>query len=202
MLAGDAVFRWLVPLILLANLAVSATYRARARRMEVIERRSESRGLILARLGIGLPTMVLLVVFVIAPRAIPWSRLPLTGSWIGLRWFGVAMGVGAVPLVWWTLSNLGTNVSETVLTKDSHQLVTSGPYQWVRHPLYAAGGLLLLPGLGLVTASWVLLALNVVIVGTIRWGIVPREEAALEEKFEEAYRAYRATTGALLPRWL
>jgi protein-S-isoprenylcysteine O-methyltransferase Ste14 len=33
--------------------------------------------------------------------------------------------------------SIGANISETILTKRTHQLVTHGPYRWIRHPLYA-----------------------------------------------------------------
>ncbi len=201
MLPGDDLFRWFLPVILLANLAISATYRRRARRAgEVIQRGAESPGLILARVGIALPTLALLVIFIVAPGALGWSRLPLTGPWVSIRWLGAGLGLAAIPMVWWTLSSLGSNVSETVLTKESHRLVTSGPYRWIRHPLYTAGAFLLLPGLALMAASWVLLVLCVVTVVVVRLVVVPREEAALVAKFGVDYESYRARTGAIVPR--
>jgi hypothetical protein len=66
------------------------------------------------------------------------------------------------------LGNLGRNVSETVLTKESHELVTSGPYRWIRHPLYTTG-IALFVALGLIAANWfILLCAAAALVG-IRW---------------------------------
>ena len=43
-----------------------------------------------------------------------------------------------VPIIYWVMSTIGKNISETFLTKGHHILVTHGPYRWVRHPLYSA----------------------------------------------------------------
>jgi hypothetical protein len=48
-----------------------------------------------------------------------------------------------VPAAWWVFSSIGRNVTETVLTKADHTLVTTGPYRWLRHPLYATAAALL-----------------------------------------------------------
>jgi protein-S-isoprenylcysteine O-methyltransferase Ste14 len=51
------------------------------------------------------------------------------------------MHVLTLPAALWVFSALGRNVSETVLTKGDHELVTAGPYRWIRHPLYTTGGM-------------------------------------------------------------
>ena len=48
---------------------------------------------------------------------------------------------------------------ETVLTKADHVLVTTGPYRWMRHPLYAMGGALFV-AVGLMSASWFILGVS------------------------------------------
>src|SRR5262245_63195855 len=124
-----------------------------------------------------------------------WASLPLP-SW--LRWLGVGLGVLAVVAAHWVLSNLGRNVSETVLTKRDHQLVTTGPYRWIRHPLYTTGSVLLL-SIGLMHASWFVLLLAGVAACLIRLVVIPIEERALVEKFGDRYRAYLDGTGGMLP---
>ena len=106
-----------------------------------------------------------------------------------LRWVGLALGVLTVPAVHWVLSSLGRNVSETVLTKERHELVSGGPYRWVRHPLYTAG-LTLLLALGLMAGScFVLLATGIAFALVVVF-VIPREEQALLAKFGERYQAY------------
>jgi protein-S-isoprenylcysteine O-methyltransferase Ste14 len=95
--------------------------------------------------------------------------------------------------------SIGTNVSETVLTKANHQLIMTGPYEWVRHPLYATGGMLFI-GIGLMAANWFILLFASLAVALIWWVAVPLEERALVAKFGDDYRGYAARTGGLFPR--
>ncbi|HET9951907.1 MAG TPA: isoprenylcysteine carboxylmethyltransferase family protein, partial [Candidatus Eisenbacteria bacterium] len=97
------------------------------------------------------------------------------------------------------LRTLGRNVSETVLVKEGQTLVTTGPYRIVRHPLYTAG-LALLMSLGIVAANGFILFASLLAALAIRMGVIPREEAALAERFGAPYESYRARTGCLLPR--
>ena len=54
-----------------------------------------------------------------------------------LRWIGAFLGLFAVPpLLFWTFRSLGKNLTDTVVTRREHTLVTHGPYRWVRHPFY------------------------------------------------------------------
>jgi protein-S-isoprenylcysteine O-methyltransferase Ste14 len=97
------------------------------------------------------------------------------------------------------LSSLGKNVSETVLTKTDHALVTIGPYRWIRHPLYTTG-MAMFTALGLVQESWLILSLAAVGLLLIHIVVIPAEERALVAKFGDRYRSYMTETGRMLPR--
>ena len=183
-------------LAIAANVAVSARYRLRAREMETIPRHREPAWLRALRAAIALPPLLVLALLLLAPDAMSWARVDLPA---GVRWAGVALVAALVPLNVWILRSLGANVSETVFTKQSHRLVVAGPYRLVRHPLYAAG-FLMLAGIALATASWLVGALCAVAAAAIRWVVVPLEEDQLERRFGERYRDYRRRTGALAPR--
>ena len=71
--------------------------------------------------------------YLIAPRLMRWSALPMP---VWLRWIGVVLGLATIPLFLWVHRALGENWSTSVETKAQHTLVTSGPYRWVRHPMY------------------------------------------------------------------
>lgn len=194
----ELVFRWILAATLVLSLGISGYHRRRARTGgETIARSREGGGLIALRVGIGLPMLTVLLVHVIRPVLIPqWLRMPIPSS---IRWTGAGLALLCVPSVWWVVSSLGTNISETVLTKRDHQLVSTGPYRWVRHPLYSTG-LLLLGSASLLTASWLLLAVTIGVGLGIRFAVIPAEEQALIEKFGGGYREYAARTGRLLPR--
>jgi protein-S-isoprenylcysteine O-methyltransferase Ste14 len=116
-----------------------------------------------------------------------------------LRWLGFCLGVLAVVAVHWVLGALGRNVTETVLTKEHHELVTRGPYRWIRHPLYTTG-LTLFVALGLMAGSWSVLSATVIAFALLHVLVIPREERALLAKFGERYQAYASRTGRLMPR--
>jgi protein-S-isoprenylcysteine O-methyltransferase Ste14 len=90
-------------------------------------------------------------------------------------------------------------VSETVLTKTDQVLVTTGPYRWVRHPLYTTGGLLFV-GTGLAAGNWVILLFAAVAIGLVFVVVIPVEERALMARFGDAYTQYAAGAGRMLPR--
>ena len=191
-------FRWLLLLVLVVNGTITSYHRARARSEETIPRNAESLPLRLARTAFALPGLLLLLAFVIHPPWIAWSSMALP-AWS--RWLGVVVGLAVAPLNVWVLRSLGKNVSETVLTKDSHELVSAGPYRWVRHPLYTSG-FLMIGALSLVAANWLMAALTLGAIVLISFVIIPREEAELVKKFESRYEEYRRGTGRLLPRFL
>jgi len=77
-------------------------------------------------------------------------------------------------------------------------LVTTGPYGFLRHPLYTIGFLFLAPGVVLLLGSWPLLSVPVVMYAAARL-LVPIEEHMLFNTFGGAYAEYFAATGAFCP---
>lgn len=193
---GDTPFRVILGLVLVTAIGISGTCRRAARRSgETIARRREPASLIAARILIAFPLLLSFVAFLIEPHWLDWSRVPLPRF---ARWIGAATGIAAAPAVFWVMTTIGRNISETVLTKKDHELVTHGPYRWVRHPLYATG-ILLLVGASLMMANGFLIVLTVLAGMMIRLVVIPKEEAALIAKFGDRYAAYRLRTGAMLP---
>jgi len=192
-------FRWLALVSVVCVFAISAHYRRQARKTgETIARRREGGLLILLRVVLALPLFVALLTYLINPEWMVWSEFALP-AW--MRWVGVVIGALAIPMACWLFTNLGRNVSETVLTKADHVLVTTGPYHWVRHPLYLTGSALLV-AVGLMAANWFILLLTSAVIVLVRLLVVPREEQALIAKFGDDYRGYRERTGSMLPRLL
>ena len=190
-------FRLLIAAILLGAIGTSGYFRSRARADGgTIARRAEGPGLVALRALITLPLLASILAYLINPAWMAWSSFEAPG-WI--RPVGVVLGILTIPSVVWVLRSLGKNVSETVLTKPDHELVTSGPYRWIRHPLYTTG-LCLLLAVGLMATNAAILALTALAATLIRFVVIPREESALEARFGEEYRRYTRSTGRLLPR--
>ena len=189
-------FRWLALAVFVAALAISGWRRRQAHRTsEAIPRSREPTGLIVGRLVVSLPLFGSVMLYLGNPAWMTWASFGLP-MWA--RWLGVALGVLVVPSVYWVLTSLGTNVSETVLTKAHHRLVTSGPYRWVRHPLYTTG-IALFASIGLMAANWFILLWSGVAAVALRVVVIPREEANLEAAFGDDYRRYRRHTGTIVP---
>ena len=101
-------------------------------------------------------------------------------------------------LMYWVFASLGDNITPTVVTRSKHQLVTTGPYRWVRHPLYSVGFLSYM-AFALLAANWfvAILAVSALAMISLR---VPREEEELVIRNGEAYRDYASRTGRFFPK--
>ena len=192
-------FRWLALVVFVGAVVVSGLHRRRAHaRTGSIPRSREDPALIAGRLLVALPLFGGTLAYALNPRWMAWSSFEAP-EWV--RWLGVALGLCVVPAVHWVLGALGSNVSETVLVKERHELVTNaGPYRWVRHPLYTTG-ITLFIAIGLLAANWFILSLAVFAMVLIRTVVVPREERELIARFGAGYQGYRKRTGAMVPRF-
>ncbi len=150
----------------------------------------------LFRLGLGLIFLAALLSFFVAPWFVAWATIPFP-DW--LRWGGLALGFANLPLLWWTEATLGKNFSTYLHLRETHSLVTGGPYRWVRHPMYTSLFLFVLAIL-FASANWLigpplLIGLVVIVVNRI-----DREEALMLERFDGEYRDYMQRTGRFFPR--
>jgi protein-S-isoprenylcysteine O-methyltransferase len=136
----------------------------------------------------------------VLPPVIIFTRAgELHVGWMPLRASGFLLSLYAAAMMLWASAALGRFlVPQAVIVKD-HDLVTHGPYRFVRHPVYS-GDLALLLGAALGAANMLLLALwPVSALGTY---FQTRQEAALlASKFGAAYETYARRTGRLVPRF-
>ena len=194
----DIILRIIIFVVLILMFTISALYRKRAREEgDVIERREEGIAVMIIRLFFGLSFLVVLLLNIFYPSILSWDKFTLP---IYVQYFGTAIAIGCVPLTWWVFKNIGKNVSETVLTKEDHELVTSGPYRWVRHPLYGTA-LLFLFSISITFGDWILLIGSLFGLIAFRLLVIPAEEKQLLDAFGEEYECYQARTGALFP-WI
>ena len=110
---------------------------------------------------------------------------------------GLALHAASFALAVCSRRHLGRNWSGEIAAKVDHQLVRSGPYRWVRHPIYTA-----MLGMTLGTAmvsgeTHALLAFAIMVVAYVRK--IPLEEAQLREVFGSAYEDYRKSSRAVIP---
>jgi len=107
---------------------------------------------------------------------------------------GVAIGLGFSV---WARTHLGRNWSGIVTVKQDHELIRSGPYVIVRHPIYT-GLLLAIVGVAVGQGTWAgVLAVGIVVVALVRKLRI--EERFMADRFGDQYAQYRREVPALVP---
>jgi len=123
-------------------------------------------------------------------RIIPRS---IEGTFIGvaLTWLGIALEI-------WARSHLGQYWSARVTIKEGHELIRTGPYARLRHPIYS-GILLATIGSAVVIDKWRCL-IGILLVLTAFSLKAQKEESMLAQQFGDAFAEHRRHTGFLIPR--
>lgn len=194
---NENIFRILAALIFFTGIGISSYFRRKADKEtgEKIPRKVDGSVMMTTiKIG-GLILWLTPLVYLINPNWMNWSKIGLPDS---IRWLGVGIGILCVLGIYWLFSSIGSGISPTSATRKEHKLVTSGPYRWVRHPLYTIGASLFI-AFGMMADNWFIATLGVLaFIGmAIR---TPKEEANLIEKFGDEYREYMKNTGAFLPK--
>lgn len=125
----------------------------------------------------------------------PWFPLPIPSL---VRWIGVIPCVVAIPLLIWTHRTLGRSYSPELEIQDQHQLVNTGPYARIRHPMYTVF-ILFTIGTVLITAN-LFITIFGLLVCFLLYPISKQEEQMLITEFGDQYRGYMNRTGRFLPR--
>lgn len=148
------------------------------------------------RFGILVTTFVLLLApwlgfSILDTRAYPDS--------FAMRWVGAVLTTAGIGLAVSARRHLGKNWSDKVELKVDHQLIRSGPYAYMRHPIYS-GVLLGVAGTALA-------------IGMVRGGVAfclllssyaikaRKEETVLAGKFGDEFREHQRNAGFLLPKF-
>ena len=111
---------------------------------------------------------------------------------------GVALLAGGTAFRLWAIRTLKSNFAATVQIKPGQQLITSGPYRWLRHPSYT-GAWLAMIGAALLMHSYlglVLMGPGMLLVYMRRIAV---EERTLEQAFGQAYTNMKRETQRLVP---
>jgi len=191
----DQTFRLILIAGSLIFFPVAFYHRLKAHTGEKLDRWKEGPFILFTLRPIGIAVMLGFFTYIVNPARMRWSSMPLP---VWLRWLGVGIALIGGALFVWTLRNLGKNLTDTVVTRREHTLVTTGPYRWVRHPFYVGAALSIL-GNALAAANWFLLGGGALVFTllAIRTRI---EEAQLLARFGGAYEAYMHRTHRFLPR--
>jgi protein-S-isoprenylcysteine O-methyltransferase Ste14 len=194
-MSDDSTFRVILIAGAVIVLPVAIYHRLRAHSTgEKLDRWKEGPFILFTLRPLGIAVMIGLFTYMVNPARMAWSSMPLP---VWLRWVGVGIATIGGALFVWTFRHLGKNLTDTVVTRRDHTLVTSGPYRWVRHPFYVAVALTVV-GNALAAANWFLLGGGALVFTllAIRTRI---EEAQLLARFGGAYEAYMQRTHRFFP---
>ena len=110
---------------------------------------------------------------------------------IALIWLGIAFR-------YWAVQTLGKFFSIKLIIQEKHQLITTGPYLYIRHPSYTAA-LITLAGFGFAIGNW-LSVIALLVFGLIIYSTrIKTEEKMLSQEFGKSYEDYRKKTWRLIP---
>ena len=122
-------------------------------------------------------------------RLFPWSPWQF--------WLAAIITAAGLLFTVWARIHIGRNWSGVVTIKEGHELIDTGPYALVRHPIYT-GLLVAIFGSALARGEW-RGVLAVLIAWAALWRKLRLEERWMTERFGEQYQAYRRRVPALIP---
>lgn len=128
----------------------------------------------------------------------PWLHTRLFSPNLWTNSLGIALTALGLAFALWARVYLGTNWSGAVTVKVGHKLVRTGPYRWVRHPIYLG---MILGMLGTALVRHQLRGAIAVVLAYVGFKLKSKiEEQTMSATFGTAYADYISTTGAILPR--
>ncbi|MEX6504762.1 protein-S-isoprenylcysteine O-methyltransferase [Jiella sp. M17.18] len=127
-----------------------------------------------------------------------WPRFAsYPASWLQIA-AGVVVMIVALVLFRLTHKALGRMWSVSLDIREQHELVTSGIYRRLRHPMYSAFWAMALAQ-ALLLPNWIAGPAGLVGFGILFFSRIGPEERMMEETFGDAYRAYRTRTARIIP---
>ncbi len=126
-----------------------------------------------------------------------WLYVRFIPYYTGVVWVGGPLVLAGMVVAVWARIQLGGNWSGSVTLKENHELIRSGPYRFVRHPIYT-GMLLAVAGTACAIGQ-IRGVLGFVLAFYALWHKSRIEERLMIESFGESYRSYRTQVKGLIP---
>lgn len=187
---------FILSFIALFSIRVISQLRARQDRGKV-EIREKSPSLIAGSIA-ALVAIVFGVEYIFSPGTFAFAYV-LKYPW-AIRWLGAILLFVGILLLGLAHYHLDKSFHSFVVTRENQKMVESGPYHWIRHPIYTAY-LLNYFGGGLLAGNLILTFVPTILFGILVALRVAPEEGAMIEQFGNEYRNYMKHTGRFLPKF-
>jgi protein-S-isoprenylcysteine O-methyltransferase Ste14 len=145
----------------------------------------------------ALTILIAIVLFSTTRIPLRWLYIQLWPAGLWPFWLGAAAMIAGLLFAVWAREHLGRNWSQAVTIKRGHELITTGPYAVVRHPIYTG----MLAGLlgTAIALSQVRGFIACVLFFVMFWLKLRKEEQWMRSQFGETYISYAHQTAALVP---
>jgi len=162
-------------------------------------KKTKQRESILQRFGYMLPLAVGFYLLYQTQPLYLWLRSRFLPAGPGSEWTGVVLTAAGITVAFWARWHLGTNWSGVVTLKEGHELIRTGPYGSIRHPIYTG---ILLALFGTAVNFGEVRALFAVVIAWLSFYIkARREESFLSQEFGPGFAEHKQHTGMFLPRF-
>ena len=140
-------------LLLLVIVGIRMYFNGYADAASGVKQNTEGEGAFrILRVLLGFPVGAAFLAYVVWPPLLQWSRLELAPE---ARWSGLFLMVVGIFVLIWVHRHLSRNFTGTVQIRPGGNVIQTGPYFYVRHPMYWSF-ILLGAGILLLTANWLL----------------------------------------------
>ncbi|MGA2429578.1 MAG: isoprenylcysteine carboxylmethyltransferase family protein [Candidatus Acidiferrum sp.] len=159
-------------------------------------KRRESSG---QRMAYVLPLVVAFYLLYHQGLRYPWLLARFVPDTTTVQWLAVLVMASGVAIAFWARFHLGANWSGVVTLKEGHELIRTGPYRTIRHPIYTG---ILLAFLGNAVALGEVRGLiGLAIIWLSFYVKARREESFLAQEFGTRFNEHTQHTGMFLPKF-
>ena len=193
----DTIFKTLFIVASVAMMVVRIYYQSKVFREKGKVEVKESPFSLIAGSVAALTTIVFGIEYIFFHGFFSFTYVLIYPDW--LRWLGGLMLGGGIVLLGVSHHYLGKSFHSLVVSKEDHILVESGPYRWIRHPIYLAYFMSYAGG-GLLSSNLILTIVPASLYAVLVYLRMGKEEQVMIDQFGRRYTEYMKRTGRLLPR--